>query len=168
LLVTGALFVRGAVNAAGATPGFALERGLIIEVDPSLSAFTPDQSAAAHRGLVAHLRTVTGVEAVSLASIVPFGAVNEGETVERSSAAATGSSERSRAGATFTVIGSDYFRALGLTPVRGREFTAGEAEGTSSSRVNQHASPDSIFENTHGRSAVRYGSGGEAWGGATQ
>ncbi len=135
LLVTGALFVRGAVNAANATPGFGLDRGLLVEVDPSLAGFGAEESAAAHRSLLAHLRTVTGVEAVSMASIVPFGAVNEGESVERSTAAEGAAGSRPRVGSTFTVIGSDYFQALGLAPIRGREFTASEAEGTTPARV---------------------------------
>jgi predicted permease len=133
LLAAGALFIRGALKAADATPGFGVDRGLIVEVDPSLAAFTPEQSAAAHRGLLAHLRTVRGIEAVSMASIVPFGAVNEGESVERSSARQGGA--RERVGATYTVISGDYFRSLNLPAVRGREFTPQEAEGTTARRV---------------------------------
>jgi predicted permease len=135
LLVAGALFVRGAVKAAGATPGFPLERGLVVEVDPGLAAMSAEESAAAHRRLLAHLRTMPGVEAASFASLVPFGAVSEGEKVERAGAAGGPSGEPLQAGATYTVTGADYFRTLGLRPVRGREFTVAEAEGSEPRRV---------------------------------
>ena len=140
LLVAGALFVKGAVNASRATPGFPLERGLIVEVDPSLSALTSEQSATAHRRLIAHLRTLPGVEAVSMASIVPFGSVSESERVERLSAGQTAASGQATAGmltseATFAVISADYFRLLGLQLVGGREFTVEEAEGGIGQRV---------------------------------
>ena len=133
LLVLGALFVRGALRAADATPGFALERGLLAEIDPSLAAYPPERSAAAHRNLLAHLRAMPGIEAVSMASLVPFGAVSEGESVERAGGApgaAQDQEKRERVSATFTVISADYFRSLGLKPLRGREFGQSEAEGS--------------------------------------
>ena len=138
LLVAGALFVRGAVKAASATPGFSFDRGLLVEVDPGLAAYSPEQSAAAHRGLLGHLRTVPGVEAVSIASLVPFGALREGEGVERAGGAddvAAGKEQRERVSSTYTAISADYFRSLGLKMLRGREFTAEEAEGTAVRRV---------------------------------
>ena len=138
LLAAGALFVRGAVKAAGATPGFSFDRGLLVEVDPGLAAYSPEQSASAHRGLLSHLRTVPGIDAVSIASLVPFGAVREGEGVERAGGAgdvAAGEEKRERVSSTYTAISADYFRSLGLKMLRGREFTAEEAEGTAVRRV---------------------------------
>src|SRR5512136_2450147 len=138
LLVAGALFVRGAVKAAGATPGFSFDRGLLVEIDPGLAAYSSERSAAAHRGLLSRLRTVPGVEAVSMASLVPFGSVRVGQSVERATGtgeAAGGQGQRERASSTYTVISADYFRSLGLTMRRGREFTAQEAEGTAVRRV---------------------------------
>jgi len=139
LLVAGGLFVRGALKAAEATPGFALGRGLLMETDPSLAAYSAEESAAAHRRAVAHLRTVPGVEAVSMASLVPFGAVSEGTQVESAAAAGPAQSPKEaaplRVSAQYTSIGGDYFRALGLPVIRGREFTVEEAEGPAKRRV---------------------------------
>jgi predicted permease len=138
LLVAGALFVRGALKAADATPGFALDRGLLAEIDPSLAAYSPAQSAAAHRGLLAHLRSVPGVEAVSMASLVPFGSVNEGGRVEPALSAddvAAGQQQRTRVSITSTIISADYFTSLGLEILRGRDFTRDEAEGMGARRV---------------------------------
>ena len=138
LLVAGALFVRGALKAADATPGFALDRGLLAEIDPSLAAYSPAQSAAAHRGLLAHLRSVPGVDAVSMASLVPFGSISESNRVERALGTddvAAGQQQRTRVSSTSTIISADYFRSLGLKVVRGREFTRDEAEGLVARRV---------------------------------
>jgi len=138
LLVAGALFVRGALKAGDATPGFSFDRGVLAEVDPSLAAYSPEQSAAAHRGLLARLRSVPGIEAVSMASLVPFGSVSEGAPVERALGAddaAAGQQQRTRVSATSTLISADYFRSLGLEVLRGREFTRDEAEGPSLRRV---------------------------------
>jgi predicted permease len=138
LLVSGALFVRGAFKAADATPGFSFDNGLLVEVDPALAGYTPDQSLEAHRGLLARLRSVPGVQAVSIASTVPFGSERNGTGVERASgdtAGATGQGRPERISATSTIIGADYFRSLGLSVLRGREFTPAEAEGVSARRV---------------------------------
>ncbi|HEY3381301.1 MAG TPA: ABC transporter permease [Vicinamibacterales bacterium] len=138
LLVAGALFLRGALAAADATPGFAADRGLLIETDPSLAGYSPTESASAHRRLVARLRGVAGVEAVSMASMVPFGPLSESVRVESAAApeqAAPAKDSSLRVSAQHTSIGSDYFRALNLPVVRGREFTTEEAEGTEARRI---------------------------------
>ena len=132
LLVTGALFVRSALEAAAATPGFPLERGLLVEVDASLAGYSRAESADAHRRAVARLRGLPGVEAVSMASVVPFGSYSEQVRVERPGEAGDDGRAASaplRAAAEHVSVGADYFRSLGLPVLRGRAFTAEEAEG---------------------------------------
>lgn len=137
LLVAGGLFVRGALEAASATPGFSLDRGLVVSVDPTLAACSLDESAAAHRRAVARLRELPGVEAVSMASLVAFGSTRDQVAIERAGAAlaAPGSTAPRRAVADHVSIGSDYFRSLGMRVLRGREFTREEAEGLEPKRV---------------------------------
>jgi putative ABC transport system permease protein len=133
LLVVGALFVRSAFEAADATPGFPYDDKLLVEVDPALGGYSAEQSAALHRGLLPRLRNVPGVDAVSFASTVPFGGVNNGGPVERVTDAGQGQGDETspaRVSATHVAIGADYFKSLGLGVRRGREFTAEEAEGT--------------------------------------
>jgi predicted permease len=137
LLVAGALFVRGALKAAAATPGFSLERGLLLEIDPTLASYSLDESADAHRRALARIRELPGVEAASMASLVPFGPVSDRVRVER--ALDTPGDKKSvaprRAAAEYASIGADYFRSLGLRVLRGREFTREEAEGRVPRRV---------------------------------
>lgn len=137
LLVTGALFVRSALKAAAATPGFPLDGGLLVEVDASLAGYTRDESADAHRRAVARLRGMPGVQAVSMASVVPFGSYSEQVRVERPGAPGegTGGAAPLRVAAEHVSIGGDYFRSLGLPVIRGRAFTATEAEGREARRV---------------------------------
>jgi hypothetical protein len=51
LLAAGGLFVRSAIEAASASPGFALERLLVFSLDPSLGAYDegePELSTATY------------------------------------------------------------------------------------------------------------------------
>ena len=128
LLTAGGLFLRGAVAASSADPGFAFERGLLLETDPSLAGHDEVQGRTVYRDLLARLRALPGVDAVSMASMVPFGSFSESRM-----AVPVGADEQGGRAASFTLVADDYFRALGLAMLRGREFTRAEAEGGSGS-----------------------------------
>lgn len=121
LLTAGGLFLRGAMAASHADPGFAFERGLLLETDPSLAGYDAERGRVVYLDLVDRLRALPGVDAASVASLVPFGAFSEGRRVEPLGGDATDARN-----ATFTLIGDEYFRSLGLSLLRGREFTAAE------------------------------------------
>ena len=127
LLTAGGLFLRGAVAASSADPGFAFERGLLLETDPSLAGYDEVQGRTVYRDLLPRLRALPGVDAVSMASMVPFGTFSESRGV-----VPVGADQGERA-ASFTLVADDYFRALGLSMLRGREFTRAESEGGSGS-----------------------------------
>ena len=128
LLTAGGLFLRGAVAASSADPGFALERGLLLETDPSLAGYDEVQGRTVYRDLLPRLRALPGVDAVSMASMVPFGTFSESRAV-----VPVGADDQGERAASFTLVADDYFRALGLSMLRGREFTRAEAEGGSGS-----------------------------------
>ena len=128
LLTAGGLFLRGAVAASSADPGFAFERGLLLETDPSLAGYDEVQGRAVYRDLLARLRALPGVDTVSMASMVPFGSFSESREV-----VPVGADDQGVRAASFTLVADDYFRALGLSMLRGREFTRAEAEGGSGS-----------------------------------
>jgi predicted permease len=132
LLCTGGLFARGAMNAAATNPGFPYDKHLIVSLDAGMAAYAETQARQTYRDVLAHLRSIPGVDAAGFASTVPFGEFHEGMPVE-----ALGQSRDQQAGRspTFRSVGSDYFRALGLQMVRGREFTLGEEESPSGPRV---------------------------------
>jgi predicted permease len=133
LLATGGLFARGAVKAAAANPGFSYDRQLLVATDPALVQYNEARGRASYRELLARIRALPGVAAVGMAASVPFGEFHEGPTVERAGGATA--DQPARANAAFRVIGADYFRALNLRMVRGREFTATEEMSTAAPRV---------------------------------
>ena len=129
LLTAGGLFLRGAVAASSADPGFAFERGLLLETDPSLAGYDEEvQGRTVYRDLLPRLRALPGVDAASMASMVPFGSFRESRQV-----VPAGADDQGARAASFALVADDYFRALGLSMLRGREFTRAEAEGGSGS-----------------------------------
>ncbi len=121
LVAVGGLFMRGAIKAAGATPGFALEQQLVIGLDPSLAGYSETRTRDSYRGVLQRVRSLPGVERASFASMVPYGEFSEGGRASLPNGA-----EESEVN--FTIITSDYFETLGLTILRGRGFSAGEDE----------------------------------------
>ncbi|MBI1872659.1 MAG: ABC transporter permease, partial [Acidobacteria bacterium] len=138
LLIVGGLFGRGALKAATADPGFRYERELLVSLDPSLASYDEPRGRRAHRAVLDRLRALPGIEAAGMASSVPFGELHEGRRVER---LGRSSPQDEGASATYMIVGAQYFSALGLRMLRGREFTRDEEESTSAPRVAIIAEP---------------------------
>jgi predicted permease len=132
LLCTGGLFARGALRAAAANPGFSYDRLLLASIDPAMAGYDQTRGRALHRAVIERVRSIPGVLAASFVSTVPFGEFHEGMPVE---AVGAPSPELRRRSPTYRIIGADYFRALGLAMMRGREFTPAEEESAGASRV---------------------------------
>jgi putative ABC transport system permease protein len=113
--------VRSALKAASPDVGFSFERQLIVSIDPSLAGYGEARTRAIYRTALDRVRSVHGVERVSLASTVPFGEFEEGRTVRLAPS-------DEGIGADFVIVGSEYFETLGLTLLRGRGFTNAEAD----------------------------------------
>jgi predicted permease len=133
LLCTGGLFARAALKAAAADPGFRYDQLLLSGIDPSLSGYDEARGRAAHRAVIDRLRSIPGVSAAAFASTVPFGEFHEGMPVEAVGAEPGQGGERRSP--TSRIISADYFRALGLTMVRGREFNAVDELSPTAPRV---------------------------------
>ncbi|HVD91664.1 MAG TPA: ABC transporter permease [Vicinamibacterales bacterium] len=134
LLSAGGLFARGALKAAAANPGFSYEHQLLVATDPTLVQYNETRGRASYREVLARVRALPGVAAVGMAGSVPFGDFHEGHAIERVGGPAR-QDLAARTETTFRVIGSDYFRALNLPMVRGREFTEAEATSAAAPRV---------------------------------
>ena len=129
LLTAGGLFVRGAAMGAALDPGFTFDRGVLAQIDGSLAGYNQAQSMDVYARAIERLRRVPGVSAVAAASLMPFGEIQEtrgaqlpGPRVKPSDADA----KANLINATNTVVTADYFTSLGLSLVRGRDFTAAE------------------------------------------
>jgi predicted permease len=132
LLASGGLFLMSALSAATADPGFRLDAGLVVEVDPALAGYDEARGRQAHLALIDRLRTIPGVEAVTIGSRPPFTSIGDSRDVAPAGAA----DARSRSvGAVFSVVSRDYARALGLPMLGGRDFSDAELAPGSGERV---------------------------------
>ena len=122
LLVAAGVFMRASVRAASSDPGFALDGGVIAELDAGLIGLDQSDARAVYGSVVAHVRELPGVAEASLASIVPFGSRSEGRLVRREA----GLGDDTPMFATLTIVGARYFATLGLPIIAGRDFTDAE------------------------------------------
>jgi predicted permease len=134
LVTTAGLFIRGAVKAASATPGYSLEGGVVAEVDPSLAGYAEAQGRQLYREIIERLSSVPGAESVSLSSCMPFGMFSFGCSVRNSDgstpAGTNTTGEVPGVGAMLNIIGTDYFSTMGMPLLRGRKFDRIEVEAT--------------------------------------
>jgi predicted permease len=118
LLVSAAVLARGMVRGQSADPGFHTSDVLDIEFDGLSSAgFDAAHSAALREQLHARMTAIGGVKQVAFASHVPM--------------LGSGAADIRRPGgethrALDNDISPDFFHALGIPIVRGRDFTASE------------------------------------------
>jgi predicted permease len=132
LLCTGGLFARGALAAAAADPGFRYDQLVYASIDPAMAGYERVRGRELQRAALERVRSIPGIEAVASASTVPFGEFHEGNPVEP---VAGDPATRVRRAPTYRIIGSDYFRALNLRMVRGREFSLVDEESEAAPRV---------------------------------
>ena len=132
LLSSGGLFMMSAIRATTAEPGFRLDDGMIVEVDPALAGYDEPRGRQAHLALIDRLRTVPGVEAVTIGSSPPFSSFGDSRNVAPAGATDARSSS---VDAVFSIVGRDYARVLGLPMLGGRDFTDAELAPGSGARV---------------------------------
>ena len=124
LVAAGGLFVRAALKAAAADPGFSLNHQLVFGMDPSLAGYSEAQGRAIYARVLASVRAMPGVERASLASTVPFGEMSEGRTVTLPGDSRKFSPE-------FDIVSSGYFETLNVPVLRGQTFTEADDQSTS-------------------------------------
>jgi predicted permease len=122
LLTAGGLFLRSAFEAGKAKPGFDIDPIALAEIDPSLLGYDEARSREIYRQALERVRAMPGVETASLASLVAYGGLSNGRTVQRRD-----SETPAKFSAQYVIIGDHYFDTLGLPMMRGRGFTRAEA-----------------------------------------
>jgi putative ABC transport system permease protein len=121
VLVCGGLFIKSFRKAQTMDPGFNNPNGLIVTLSPQLVGYDNDQARNFYRQLVERTRNLPGVEAASVARLLPLGdssnsngpVLKEGETLPRGSSGRT---------IMTNVIGPGYFNAMQIPFVEGRDF----------------------------------------------
>ena len=134
-LVTAAgLFIRGAQKAGSVTTGFKADSVILIEADASLGGYDQTHTLQLYRAACDRLAALPGVQAASIASMVPFGLFTLNRPVQRAGAKSAPYAHPTTAaeGLAFNVrwssVGADYFATMSLPLLRGRAFTKSEAE----------------------------------------
>ena len=134
LVTVAGLYIRGALKAGSVETGFRADSTVLIEADASLSGYDQARSLELYRAAADRLAALPGVEAASVASIVPFGTTTINRPVGRAGVQAAPDSHPATAAeglafnARWTSVGADYFTTMGLPVLRGRSFTKTEAE----------------------------------------
>ena len=119
LLVSAALLLKTLQNLRSLDTGFGKENVLLASVNPALNGYAKERSTAFYDELLAKTRALPGVKFASLATDSPIsggwdqiGVVVEGYTPKQG--------ERMSCDATW--VSSDYFKALEIPFVTGRDF----------------------------------------------
>jgi predicted permease len=134
LLTAAGLFIRGALKAGSVETGFAADSTILIEADASLGRYDQARSLQLYRAACGRLAALPGVQAASIASVVPFGLVALNRPVQRAGAKsgpdthATTAAEGLAFNVRWSSVSADYFATMGLPLLRGRAFTKIEAE----------------------------------------
>jgi putative ABC transport system permease protein len=137
LLTTAGLFTRGAIKAGQADPGYRLDGQVLASIDTSLAGYNEAQGRQVYGRLLDRLRGIPGVKSASVASVVAFGGMTEGKTVQKAGTPPGRGKDGRQVGsqAVQYIVGSDYFSTLGLKVLRGREFSAAEEQDASAPPV---------------------------------
>ena len=139
LLFSAGLFFRGALKAGGLDLGFEHAGGIVTEMDFSLGK--TDETAAKDRmfAAVQRARELPSVRAAALSTMVPYGNITNTRRIMRASDTPVAKTDPNApdpgAGGLFTAVTPGYFDAIGVRLLRGRDFTASEAEDKDSPRV---------------------------------
>jgi len=119
LLITAALFFQSLSRTLRVDPGFDPQGLAIVSFDLDLQGYTPERRGAFAGQFLERASMLPGVLSAATTNIVPLG----GEMFGGNLVADDGASSR----ATLARVSPRYFETFGLSVVRGREFSAGEA-----------------------------------------
>jgi putative ABC transport system permease protein len=138
LIFSAGLFFRGALKAGGLELGFEPAGVLLTEMDFSL-ANTPQADAMRRVELLTErVRRLPGVKSVGWTTLVPYGNLNTASRVVPANAPPVKSDPNGPEQGAYGVSASvtpDYFDTIGVPLLRGRTFTALEAQKHDTPRV---------------------------------
>jgi predicted permease len=141
MVTVAGLFIRGSLKAAQANPGFSVATGLLVELDADLPGYDATRGRELYRAVTERLQSLAGVESVTMAATVPFGMHSEGREVQRGGVVAPtdAAADSPATGKSFwsshNLIGTDYFKTLGVALAQGREFSPAEMQPGTAARV---------------------------------
>jgi predicted permease len=128
LLVVGAgLFVRTLVNLNSIDVGFRTDNLVLFDINPPSKQYPPPRDVALHARFEEALRTVPGVDGVTLSDI-PLLANSQSQSGFYAEGAPEGKEERGEGpGAMEAWVGQDFLSVMGIPIIAGRAFTPQDA-----------------------------------------
>jgi predicted permease len=125
LLVCAGLFFRSTQNAARQDMGFHMKNRLVLSMDTELRKFDEARSRVFYRQLLDRVRALPGVISASGSTFLPIG-FNSGTREVHIEGRVTEPEERPWA--FYNTVDLDYFRAMGMPILRGRDFNENDTE----------------------------------------
>lgn len=134
LLVGCALFLRSLQNIQTVKLGFDPHQVLLIDTDPSQAGRPEANSLAIYRRILERVRTLPGVEAATLGFGIPLSGQISNTSFWSSRMTSAKVPDRINASA---MVADDFFRALRIPMLRGRDFNAADLRKGQSVIVNR-------------------------------
>jgi predicted permease len=130
VLVIGAgLFVRTLLATLAIAPGYDVDRVLLTTLDFGAAKLAPVEAQRAAEDVLARVRALPGVEAVSLGQIVPFSGAFVMRPIVPAGIPLADPDAENRFLTPYGVVSDGYFATLGM-PLRGRDFSSSDAANT--------------------------------------
>lgn len=126
LLVAAGLFIKSLYNVSRVDLGLDTGQLVTFAISPDLNGYTPAQSIAFFERVEDAVRALPGVTSVSMSSVGLISGSNWNSSVRVQGFEAGPDTNTS---ASFAMVGSTFFKTLGIPLMRGREFTPADAAG---------------------------------------
>ena len=131
LLACAGFFIRSFQNSANVDMGFRVDHTLMMSVDMGLQGYSEERGQQFYKQISDRVKSLPGVRDASFAAYIPMGYENDivnvypdGQPVDNKSSAETSFNNQ---------VQPDYFRAVGVHVIKGREFT--EADSATAPKV---------------------------------
>jgi predicted permease len=128
VLASAGLCARSLKKLQHLDPGFEPSRVVLMSFDLGLNNYAQAQAKDFYDRLLDRVRTLPGVEAASLGLITPLSGRSPATSVERIEGYQPGPQEYPFGD--FNIVAADYFRALGVPLLRGRDFSSVDSAKT--------------------------------------
>ena len=131
LVVGSALFIRTLINLNSIDPGFRADHLLLFDINPSSKQYPAPKDVALHVRLEEALRSVPGVQSVTLTDnpLVAGDMSNSGFIIEGAPKVEHKRGDNS-GNASLADVGHDFFSVMGIPVIAGRAFTLQDVNST--------------------------------------
>jgi len=137
LLFAAGLFFRGALRAAGLDPGFKAAGDLITQFDFTLVKKEPAEARRLMFAMTQRTSELPGVKAAAVGTMLPYADFTNARRIisAKDTMPTDPKAPDPSVNALYTAITPNYFEALGVKLLRGRDFTQAECEDKNGRRV---------------------------------